>query len=160
MPITLNLQLPQKEFYVFKNDLENIKSIADFIIPGDDFHWNYYDELYKNNNYLFELSWEFHDLITNESVELKQFYGEEDIEKFPFNFYYEKSNPEDRRVFLSSWENTINPYLLNDFLHKIVQSDLYNDLNQETQNQITKTIKLTEIAMKYAVRIGITIDPD
>ncbi|MBP4136689.1 hypothetical protein [Flavobacterium geliluteum] len=160
MPVTLNLQLPQKEFYVFKNDLEDIKSIADFIIPGDDFYWNNNDELYKNNNYLFELSWEFHDLITNESVELKQLYGEKDIEKFPFNFYYQKSNPEDRRVFLSSWENTINPYLLNDFLNKIVQSDFYSNLKEETQNQITKTIKLTEIAMKYSVRIGITIDPD
>ncbi|MCR4033632.1 MULTISPECIES: hypothetical protein [Flavobacterium] len=160
MPVTLNLQLPKKEFYVFKEDLENIQSIADFTIAGDEFHWDYYDELYKNNNYLFELSWEFYDLITNESIELKQFYGEKEIEKFPFNFYYEKSNPEDRRVFLSSWENTINPFLLNDFLNKILNTDYYNDLNEETQTQINKIIKLTEIGMKYAVRIGITVDPD
>lgn len=160
MPITLNLQLPQKDFYVFKNDLESINSIADFIIPGENSHWDQYDELYKDNNYLFELSWEFYDLITNESVTLKQFYGEKEIEKFPFNFYYEKSNPEDRRLFLSSWENTINPFLLNDFLNKIVPSTIYNDLNEETQNQISKVLTLTEIAMKYAIRIGITADPD
>lgn len=160
MPVTLNLQLPKKEFYVFRNDLVNINEIADFIIPGDEFHWDYRDELYKNNNYLFELSWEFYDLITNESVELKQLYGEKEIEKFPFNFYYEKSSPEDRRVFLSSWENTINPYLLNDFLNRILQSTYYNDLNEETQTQITNIIKLTEIAMKYSVRIGIVADPD
>ncbi|MCD0472294.1 hypothetical protein [Flavobacterium sp. JAS] len=160
MPVTLNLQLPQKEFYVFKNDLESINSIADFIIAGENSYWDQYNELYKDNNYLFELSWELYDLITNESIQLKQFYGEKEIEKFPFNFYHQKSNPEDRRVFLSSWENTINPFLLNDFLNKIIPSPIYNTLNEETKTQISKIVTLTEIAMKYAIRISITTDPD
>src|SRR6188768_3808162 len=160
MPVTISINLPQKHFYVVKEDLVKIDEMADEKIMRDGYYWDRYDEYYKVKTYSFAVSWELLGLIGNRTIKLGEFFSDAEVERFPFNFYYKSTASENRSVFLSTWESSINPSLLHDFLERLIQSKHYIQLAGQDKQQIRKLILLSKIMMKYSIRLDICSDPD